>query len=86
MEKLFFTPYNCISCGKPKFREEDDLCPECIKKALAPLPKADDLNSSDVCIVKENDYRFSTPREADSPSQNAEISNFFDRSEEKDVR
>lgn len=27
--KLFETPCNCVSCGRPKARTEDDLCEHC---------------------------------------------------------
>lgn len=29
MGKVFTAPYVCVSCGKPKTRTEDDLCPQC---------------------------------------------------------
>ena len=31
-------PYTCASCGNPKARTEDDLCPECRAVALHRLP------------------------------------------------
>ena len=33
MGKVFTAPYVCVSCGNPKTRTEDDLCPECKEKA-----------------------------------------------------
>lgn len=33
MEKVFTAPYVCVSCGKPKTRTEDDLCPQCKAEA-----------------------------------------------------
>lgn len=29
----FMTPYNCVSCGKPKSRLDDELCEECRQEA-----------------------------------------------------
>lgn len=31
-EKIYTAPYTCVSCGGPKTRTEDDLCPACIEK------------------------------------------------------
>ena len=31
--RLFETPYNCVSCGRPKSRTEDDLCEQCKEEA-----------------------------------------------------
>ena len=33
MGKVFTAPYVCVSCGKPKTRTEDDLCPQCKAEA-----------------------------------------------------
>ena len=32
-ERIYTAPYTCVSCGGPKTRTEDDLCPACIEKA-----------------------------------------------------
>ena len=49
-------PYTCASCGSPKSRTEDDLCPECRLKAGPKIqPIADYILNFNAKIVEEQE-------------------------------
>ena len=40
-----YTPYNCVACGRPKTRTEDDLCEQCREIARGESQQTMDLRT-----------------------------------------